>query len=91
MPLSISKNKADDVVIYPSPTADGIVNIKMNKSDPIRKIIVYNVQGQKMNEWILDEVYPAFSHQIELPSAKGTYLLEIYTKTQTFSRKAVFK
>ena len=91
IPLSISKTSVDNVVVYPSPTSDGKITIRMNNNQSIDKIVLYTIQGQKLNEWILKDGKTIFKHQIELPPTKGAYLIEIYTEKQTFSKKVLFE
>jgi hypothetical protein len=79
--LSLNENDFSHVSIYPNPT-NSILNIK-NHLDDFNYFKIYNLTGQVV-------VQGVFTDEINVSEfARGSYILELFTKTKSFKTKII--
>jgi hypothetical protein len=78
---SLDENDFSHVSIYPNPT-NSILNIK-NHLDEFNYFKIYNLTGQVV-------VQGVFTDEINVSEfARGSYILELFTKTKSFKTKII--
>ncbi len=86
VPVTITEStlKHDQITIFPNPTEG---NITIDGLDNIKTIQVLSIDGKLL---LSEDVTNVRSSKIEMPKAKGTYLLEIIRKTgEKTTRKVI--
>lgn len=78
--LGVADNAKPTVKVYPNPTAE---TVSISGLDNIIGLRVFDLQGKLLKETTKEEVLN-LSH-----FASGTYLLNIYTDTEVYSRKII--
>lgn len=66
--------------IYPNPTADGIVLLR--HTEKIRSIRAFDLTGQQVDIQYIGQ-------RLQLPAAKGTYILQIELEDRTITRRVI--
>jgi len=84
-PLSVDKNELVKFSIFPNPTANGMINIKLVDNSP-SSLNVYDILGNKVYS------SSAFENGVNLSSqASGIYMIQITQDGKSSSKKLVLK
>ncbi len=76
----------DDLIkVGPTPTQDGFVNIYLPEATDNLKFTLYESNGKFVKDWMHKDLNTYYN--IQLPAAKGTYILDIVFKGKHFVRK----
>ena len=80
--------KQNGIQVYPNPTS-GFVTIQNNKNTSLKKVEVYNVAGQLIQNFNVNNVNKASLDMSQL--VNGTYILKINSETESNSVKVIKK
>ncbi|QTD36562.1 T9SS type A sorting domain-containing protein [Polaribacter batillariae] len=84
--LSLQNNASSRISIFPNP-ANTLINIKLRPNPAIKKIVIYNILGEKVLEKNRIEKSEI---SIDISSLnKGVYLLKTIAEKQTISKKLI--
>ncbi|MHC1707459.1 MAG: cohesin domain-containing protein [Bacteroidales bacterium] len=77
--------------VYPNPTSGGNVTVKLNSINGPVELYLYDMTGRLLNQRsINNSVYNTeLSADIELPDAKGLYLLKVLSQGQVYSERII--
>lgn len=82
--LSVSNKTADDVVVYPNPSVDGLVYLK--NAAAVREVTVVNALGQVIGRYT-NGASPQMT--VRLGADRGVYILRLTDNTGSVSSKRV--
>jgi hypothetical protein len=86
--LGVQVPDYDDLIkVGPTPTQDGFVNIYLPGSSPEFKLTLYEANGRFVNTWLHNDLGTFYN--IQLPTTKGTYILDMIFKGKHFVRKLI--
>lgn len=74
---SIAEDSAEEFMVYPNPTNDGLITLVENETGSIEGIDIYNTRGQLVAEF---DGYPTGG--IRLPDEPGIYLIRISSENR---------
>ncbi len=82
--LSIGKNKADLLLLYPNPTTDA-VNIRVNEYLKDATLFIYNQLGQLVFSEQITNLSPTDTYSLRPSLAKGQYHLSIISTNKSYA------
>ncbi len=86
--LGVQIPDLDDLIkVGPTPTNDGLVNIYFPSPSDYVEFNLYEANGRFVKEWTYKDLQTSYS--IQLPAAKGTYILAMVYKGKPFMRKLI--